>query len=95
MQSAPSGRFGSHNATSHQAVVAQPESAAQLVLQLVPEQMNGLQTCDCSGGQLAEEPLQLAAKVAVPLAQLAARHWVLLSRNRFEGQVALAPVHVS
>ena len=79
----------------HHAVTAQPESAAHVVLQVVPEQMNGLQTCVCAEGQAAAEPVQLAAKVAIPLAQLAARHCVLEPRNALLGQVALAPVHVS
>ena len=58
----------------HQAVVAHPESDAHVVLHAVPEQMNGVHACVDIAGQVAVEPVQLAAKVAMPVLQLAARH---------------------
>ena len=45
-------------------------------------------------GQAAFAPSQVAARVSVPLLQLAARHWVVES-NAFAGQFIDEPLQVS
>lgn len=58
----------------------QSELVVQLVLQAVGPQMYGLQLVVTGAGQ-APEPLQVAAEVATPLAQLAARHEVVFGAS--------------
>jgi hypothetical protein len=52
----------------------QPESSAQPLAQLLPEQVNGLQSTGGRVGQLALLPVQLTGGIAVLPVQLGAWH---------------------
>ena len=71
--------------------VMQSVSAVQVVLQAVAPQMNGVQLVVVAAGQVPV-PVQVAAAVATPLAQLAARQEVVAGATAQVPLAVQAPV---
>jgi hypothetical protein len=76
---------------AQKSALTQSVSAAQVVLQAVPPQMNGVQVVVTAAGQ-APAPLQVAAAMAVPLAQLAARQLTVAGATAQVPLAVQAPV---